>query len=467
MDLHWAAHGTDSQVRSRTAWARGSAGRVVRLAMAVGIVGLALTATASVFATSRAFAVSPGSCGSVLLSGSSWLGGSGVSIMSNGSDERTGASCGGTTAAYSDLVEFLVRRTALALGIAAFTVIGTCTCAYSASGTWAPVPSPNAAGSDFLMGVSCASENFCFAVGSSRVAHHSERNLAERWNGRAWRVIPTPDVGSDGNDLQAVGCTSQSRCWAVGTTGSGILILRWNGSKWTTLVGTTGGASGDYLAAVSCGASSMCVAVGKKNGTGLIMKWTGGSWLTVPSAQGASAPYLASVSCASRTFCLAGGQTTKFRAFAEVWRGKNWAAESPPPALGGSSAITSISCPFVSSCTSVGSFGPAGSFAATLVGSRWQLGKVPSSVMRGTGELTGISCLRVRNCTAAGYSLTPAAGLVALVADWNGQRWTRAASLNLPQSALAGIWRDPITGFAVAVGIFGSGPQRTLIESIR
>jgi hypothetical protein len=65
--------------------------------MAIGVVGLALTATASVFATSRAFAVSPGSCGSVLLSGSSWLGGSGVSVMSNGSDEGTGASCGGTS----------------------------------------------------------------------------------------------------------------------------------------------------------------------------------------------------------------------------------------------------------------------------------------------------------------------------------------------------------------------------------
>jgi hypothetical protein len=44
-----------------------------------------------------AAAESPGTCSSVLLSGSSWLGGGGVNVMSNGADEGTGASCGGTS----------------------------------------------------------------------------------------------------------------------------------------------------------------------------------------------------------------------------------------------------------------------------------------------------------------------------------------------------------------------------------
>ena len=37
------------------------------------------------------------SCGTVILSGSSWLGGGGVNVYSNGSDEGTGTSCGGTS----------------------------------------------------------------------------------------------------------------------------------------------------------------------------------------------------------------------------------------------------------------------------------------------------------------------------------------------------------------------------------
>jgi hypothetical protein len=41
-------------------------------------------------------AVSLGSCGSVLLSGSAWLGGVGVDVMSNGADQGLGVSCGGT-----------------------------------------------------------------------------------------------------------------------------------------------------------------------------------------------------------------------------------------------------------------------------------------------------------------------------------------------------------------------------------
>jgi hypothetical protein len=43
----------------------------------------------------RADAQAPGACGSVLLSGGSWLNGGGVDVYSNGSDEGTGASCAG------------------------------------------------------------------------------------------------------------------------------------------------------------------------------------------------------------------------------------------------------------------------------------------------------------------------------------------------------------------------------------
>jgi hypothetical protein len=41
----------------------------------------------------NASAVAPGACGSTLLAGSSWLGGNGVDVKSNGGDEGTGVSC--------------------------------------------------------------------------------------------------------------------------------------------------------------------------------------------------------------------------------------------------------------------------------------------------------------------------------------------------------------------------------------
>lgn len=67
--------------------------QAVRTAAAAAIaVGVMMVCGAQV-----ARAQSPGACSSVLLAGSSWLGGSGVDVKSNGVDEGSGASCGGTS----------------------------------------------------------------------------------------------------------------------------------------------------------------------------------------------------------------------------------------------------------------------------------------------------------------------------------------------------------------------------------
>jgi hypothetical protein len=65
---------------------------VVIMFAGIGWSGAALAATVQ----SASPAVAPGSCGSVLLAGSAWLGGQGVNVMSNGPDQGTGTSCGGT-----------------------------------------------------------------------------------------------------------------------------------------------------------------------------------------------------------------------------------------------------------------------------------------------------------------------------------------------------------------------------------
>jgi hypothetical protein len=68
--------------------------RQVWLSVLVVLAGLALPTLG--FGAGVAGAVAPGACGSVLLAGSSWPGGGGVDVKSNGSHEGTGASCGGT-----------------------------------------------------------------------------------------------------------------------------------------------------------------------------------------------------------------------------------------------------------------------------------------------------------------------------------------------------------------------------------
>ena len=62
-------------------------GAVALVAGIVPFLGLSIQAVA---------AQTPGPCGAGLLAGSSWLGGGGVPIYSNGQDEGSGARCGGT-----------------------------------------------------------------------------------------------------------------------------------------------------------------------------------------------------------------------------------------------------------------------------------------------------------------------------------------------------------------------------------
>ena len=74
--------------------AAGNGRRLLAGPMCCVLVGSVLVG--AVFSASAAGAVSPGACGSVLLSGTSWLDGRGVDVMSNGAEEGTGVSCGGT-----------------------------------------------------------------------------------------------------------------------------------------------------------------------------------------------------------------------------------------------------------------------------------------------------------------------------------------------------------------------------------
>jgi hypothetical protein len=51
------------------------------------------------------------------------------------------------------------------------------------------------------------------------------QTLAERWNGRSWKRVPSPDPGGSANVnvFSAVGASSSANIWAVGfyDTGSG------------------------------------------------------------------------------------------------------------------------------------------------------------------------------------------------------------------------------------------------------
>src|SRR5271156_2310075 len=97
--------------------------------------------------------------------------------------------------------------------------------------TESPRPAASFAVSGDLSDVAATSASNAWAVG-----YTNSGTLIVRWNGTAWKRVPSP--GSAGSLLYGVAATSSRDPWAVGCTdcsgsgGSKALIVRLNGTAW-------------------------------------------------------------------------------------------------------------------------------------------------------------------------------------------------------------------------------------------
>ena len=147
--------------------------------------------------------------------------------------------------------------------------------------SWSPLPTPDPSGASIsqLNGVACTATD-CTAVGFTESP--STVSLAEQWNGTSWAIQPTPTPSvpsgatAEGVVLEGVSCTAPAACTAVGSyswgytvSGSSTLADRWNGTAWVIQptpnpIGTQY-ASG--LNAVSCSTGRACMAAGSQRNT--------------------------------------------------------------------------------------------------------------------------------------------------------------------------------------------------------
>jgi hypothetical protein len=282
----------------------------------------------------------------------------------------------------------------------------------------------NGATSSELVGVSCASASACTAVGTAFDAAGSrDVNLAEAWNGKSWRVqaIPNPNGATDSN-LYAVSCASVSACTAVGVYDNAAgfpraMAERWNGKAWR-IQAIPQPAKRTWFFGVSCSAARACTAVGyQNNGTGdaqpFAEAWNGTQWhaLTVPLPHGAPGGAFSAVSCTSPGACTATGTSFSATAptLAERWNGKRWRIQpTPNPANYSTSfgevALDGVSCASAKACTASGEYSPGGTAAYFLEawnGKSWRLVTAPVPVDFVSGTLLGMSC-HCGRCTAVG-----------------------------------------------------------------
>ncbi|HXR13408.1 MAG TPA: hypothetical protein VN740_02030 [Solirubrobacteraceae bacterium] len=291
-----------------------------------------------------------------------------------------------------------------------------------------------------FVGVSCASTAACTAVGNYRDRTGLTLTLAERWDGSAWAIEPTPDPGrryphptlDSGTEFSGVSCASASACVAVGDYldrrhRSVALVERWDGSRWS--LERTPDAVGRQLGGAFCPAASACVAVGERHrGFGVLApvaeRSTGPRWMLVaaPAANvpGSMTSILVSVSCSSARSCAAvGDRSTAAGAhapFVERLSGSAWSIEATPPRA--DAALGGVSCGSAGDCTAVGL--DAGSNRGRTLplverwnGRSWSLeAGAALGRDRTAGALAAVSCPSPTVCVAVGFATYDAGGVV-------------------------------------------------------
>ena len=236
------------------------------------------------------------------------------------------------------------------------------------------------------------------------------------------------------------------------------------------------------LNGVSCVSPTSCKAVGTTDAKNvgeqtLIQSWNGSVWSTEPSPSGI---FLNSVSCASTISCkavgwLINGTTEQMQTLIESWNGRVWSLASSPNIGTGENQLNGVSCLSATSCKAVGYFVNSSFTEQTLIeswnGRVWSLSSSPNRIGTSDNQLNSVSCVSTTSCKAVGYLWKGSFGSgpeKTLIESWNGSTWSISSSpdngpLNNQLNAVSCISATSCK----AVGYFlnGSGVDKTLIQS--
>ena len=308
-----------------------------------------------------------------------------------------------------------------------------------------------------LYGVTCASAAECWAVGSIGIYVGDYVPLLEhtriaQWNGSEWIAVSSPNTdNTHTNRLNSVACGSATECWAVGyyvddSDRHQTLIEKWNGTSWVIFPSPNNGTQNNQLLGVTCPLATDCRAVGyytNSNGISqtLVEQWNGSSWEIVPSANtdGTHHNRLNSVTCLSASDCWAVGiyndDTGVAQTLIEHWTPPVQLVSAVSRKVHGSAGAFDIDLPLTSKpgieCRSGGASGKyqvIATFAApvTMTGASVVYGSGSASSAAAGGSQVKINLAGVTNGQTT---------IVRLVGVNDG---TNSASVDIPMGVLFG-----------------------------
>ena len=335
--------------------------------------------------------------------------------------------------------------------------------------SWAQVPSPNPGGlhGSFLLGVAVTGPSNAWAVGYYNTGK-STRTLIERWNGRSWAQVPSPNPGGSypHTALNGVAAAGNSTAWAVGyyfAPSLRPLIERWNGRAWQVVTSPNPGGCCNTLNAVTTVGKSAAWAVGttgKKGEEALIERWNGRAWAQVasPSPGGLDARLNGVAAAGTSTAWAVGAYFgPSLRPLIERWNGRAWNVVTSPNPGGCCNALTAVATVGESAAWTVGTTGKTVDEALIerWNGRAWTQEPSPRPAGSRGSILTGIAARSPANAWAVGYYYTkpktePA--VRTLIERWNGRAWTQEPSPNPGGSAV----HSPDQSLLQAVGAVSS-----------
>jgi hypothetical protein len=143
---------------------------------------------------------------------------------------------------------------------------------------WSVVPSPNVGlNNNSLFSVTTVSANDVWAVGISTSNSNNDQTLIQHWDGTQWSVVPSPNVGSQTNDLFEVAAASANDIWTVGRyinneNVSLTLIQHWDGSKWSVVPSPNVGPGNNILQGLTMISANDVWAVGEYDNSSSIFR---------------------------------------------------------------------------------------------------------------------------------------------------------------------------------------------------
>ena len=376
-------------------------------------------------------------------------------------------------------------RRLCAWGVLALATLPSCTGgADSATGChdgWLMQAGPaGARESRELLGVSATAPGYVWAVGVARPPGGPARTLVERWQGRAWRTVPSPGRPSGDSFLNAVVALSASDAWAVGLSRSPggparTLVLHWDGRRWGITASPNAGPGDNFLVSVAAASARDVWAVGYHDARGvyrsLVEHWDGARWTVVRLPRlGGPGNGLNAVGAAPSGAVWAVGGTARARGPTQplVLRldGRNWSAVPAPISLH-SATLNGVASWGRKGAWVVGATRSGGgdrAFSLQANGRTWRVIPVDLTAAL-SADLNGIWAAAPNDVWAVGSSFD-GRWYRPLVEHGAGGRWTSVAApgihgydshlMAVAGFAGGGLW-------AVGSASRGAGPQRILI----